>query len=259
MFRKMICLASALIAACLSIMPQPVKSALYRYNTPSTENIRNVKAHKLLTSLPEENIYLYAVDWKEEQLKHSGIYKEVLLDIKGKRKYFPCWEVDTAESYKPKLILSDINNDGKKELIVISTSGTGTGVHIDNVHVFNVDTFSDIHVANSIETIYRNVKTNITKGNGIVTISINISGNVFTAKAKESSAELWLNDVYFGNRIQYYVADNKLYAKVDAQVGASLFAGETTIDYVFRNKMLDTDNITFRGFNDMNLFIWDRQ
>lgn len=256
MFHKINCLASIFIAVFLSIMPLSSSSVLSCNNVPAPDNIWNVKNHKLLASIPDENIKLYAVDWKEAELKHTGAYKEVLLDIKGKQRYFPSWMVDTNESFKPSLILSDINNDGKKELIVISTSATGTGVHVDNVHVFNVDTFTEVHVANPIEAIYHNVKTNITKENGLVTIALNVKGNIFTAKSKESSAGIWLDDVHFGNGIRYYVNNNKLYAKLDAQVGASLFAGKITIDYVFKDKMMDTNDIRFEGFKDNDMFSW---
>jgi hypothetical protein len=128
----------------------------------------------------------------------------------------------TYPSFKPEFILSDINNDGKNELIVISTSGSGTGVHIEDIHVFGFNTDSslyDIYVMDPLGRIYQNVKPEMTKKNGNVTIKINVQGREFIMTAKESSLGMWGDDVGFGSAMYYAVVDNKLTVKVTAAVG----------------------------------------
>ncbi|EGT3616949.1 hypothetical protein FHH43_12020, partial [Clostridium perfringens] len=76
----------------------------------------NIDTSVLLAAIPNEFIYLYALDSDEGK----GVYQEILLDVKGKQKIFN-WIVDSGLSFRPQLILSDINNDNKKELIIITT------------------------------------------------------------------------------------------------------------------------------------------
>ncbi len=51
------------------------------------------------------------------------------MQIANIERYFR-WENITNKTFIPKLILSDLNKDGKEELIVILTIGYGTGVFI---------------------------------------------------------------------------------------------------------------------------------
>jgi hypothetical protein len=55
---------------------------------------------------------------------------------------------DSANPWRgrPQMILKDINHDGGKELIVILTTGTGTGYHTEDIHVLNPASFEEIKV-----------------------------------------------------------------------------------------------------------------
>lgn len=253
MFLKLRYIFPLIITICLNTSHVSVNNNPIRTSAHESKGDYNIKDYKLLSSIPEENIHLYAIDWKEEEIKHRGVYREILLDLKGKLHYFP-WTVDSGEAFKPRLILSDINNDGVRELIVITTTGTGTGIFIQEVHIFNVDTFTDINVMHPIEVMYQNVKTKITKNKDIINITINIKDNIFITTAKESSAGIWSDDVGFGGRIEYDVVDNKLIAKVGAQVSLSLYVGQIKIQYIFKNKRMEPNNITFEKFQGSNIF-----
>jgi hypothetical protein len=70
----------------------------------------------------------------------NGMYEGFVLEIKGKRQYFD-WQNVKNPSFRPQMILKDINHDGGKELIVILTTGTGTGYHTEDIHVLNPASF----------------------------------------------------------------------------------------------------------------------
>jgi hypothetical protein len=184
------------------------------------------------------------------------VYREILVDIKGKKRYFSCWKIDTNPTFKPELILNDMNNDGKEDLVIITTKGTGTGIFIQEIHVFDVNNFNDIYVMDPIEAIYQNVKTEMTKKNGIIYINIKVKDKIFNIKAKESSAGIWYDDVAFGSTIRYEVLDNRLVAKVGAQVAFGVNCGNIVMDYKFENKRLEINNITFKVLEDQNLFTY---
>lgn len=253
MFLRMECLLPFIFTNCLNSLPIPDNYKVPSNNVGNNQLMFNVEDYTLLASLPESKIYLYAMDWKEEDKKQSGVYRDILLDLNGKQRYFP-WRVDTNPTFKPQLILSDINADGIKELIVIITTDTGTGILIQEVHVFDVDTYNDIRVMDPIEAVYQNVKTKMTNKNGLISIIINIKGKTFTTTAKESSAESWLNDVSFGSHIEYEVVDNKLIARVGAQVSFSLTVGELVMEYAFKNKRMEVTDINYKEFKDSNIF-----
>lgn len=209
---------------------------------------------KIIASWSEENIYIYAMDWKREEKENRGVYKEIILSVKGHERYFSCWEISTNPGFRPKFVLSDINNDGCKELIVISVGGTGTGVYPEDIHVFRVDSegfLYDIYVVDPLEGIYQNVKEKLIIKNGIATIRINIKGNDYTMSVKESSLGFWGNEVGFGSIIRYSFVDNKLIVKVNALVGNGVSCGFIVMDYVFENKRLRINDVKFEKVNNI--------
>lgn len=218
----------------------------------------NVKNGKLISSWLEENIYLYAMDWKRAEEK-VGVYKEIVLSVKGHERYFSCWQVTTNPVWKPTFDLSDINNDGKKELIVISTSGYGTGAFEQNVHVFRFDkkgSLYDIYVTDPFEGRYQYVKGTLTNKDGIVTVTINIKGKDYIMKAKESGFGFVGEHVGFGSIIRYAVIDNKLTVKMGVSIGYTAGCGYIVMDYVFENKRLTINNVNFKKLQDG---AWDYQ
>jgi hypothetical protein len=242
----------------ISLIPLLVASFLSITSMSTTNKVFDqapwdVKKAKIITSLPEEDIQMYALDWKREEEENNGVYKEILLYVKGHGRYFSCWKVINDPSYKPEFVFSDINNDGNKELIVISVSGTGTGLHWSDVHVFRFDEEGyvyDVYVMDSNEGIYQNVKTRMTKKNGIVTIAINVKGKEHIIKADESSLGTWGDDVGFGNIVRYAITDNKLTVTMNAAVGNGVTCGYIFMDYIFENKRLKVNNVRFEKVDD---------
>ena len=92
------------------------------------------------------------------------------------------------------------------------------------------------------------------KKNSNIYIVIYIKGKIFKIIAKESSAGFWFDDVYFGNKITYDIIDKKIVTKIGAQVSASLYVGEITIEYVFKNKKLMPQYIRFKKFKKPKIF-----
>ena len=229
-----------------------ISSFLFYSPVSSYFSIHNTHSRKLLAEIPMQNIHLYALDWEEEDINQSGVYKKILLDINGKQKYFS-WTLDKSEAFKPQLILSDLNNDKINELIVIFTSDRGTGIDVQKVHVFDTITFSEITVADPLEIISSKVKTELNHDDAI-TIRIAVDNNIFKTTASKSSAIIWLDNIYFGNKITYTVVDKKLIALVGAQVSTSLFVGDIKIDYFFKNDTLTLNKIYFKKFLNTDIF-----
>ncbi|MBU5483365.1 PliI family lysozyme inhibitor of I-type lysozyme [Clostridium sp. MSJ-11] len=252
MFFKICFILPILIASFINSVP------ISSTNKALDKALWNVKDGKLISSWTEENIYLYAMDWKRAE-EHDGVYREIVLSVRDHEKYFSCWQIDTNPVRKPTFNLSDINNDGKKELIVISTSGYGTGILLQDVHVFRFDKegfFYDIYVMDPREGIYQNIKGKLTKKDGIVTVTINIKGNDHTMTAKESSLAYWGNEVGFGSVQEYKVIDNKLIAEMNIVVGNDVSIAVIVMEYVFENGRLRVNNVTLKK-HDSNWQKWN--
>lgn len=234
----------------ISILMNSYVSGKTIYKSNSRDNI---DPPVLLAAIPKEYIYLYALDSDEGK----GVYQEILLDVKGKQKIFN-WIVDSGLSFRPELILSDINNDNKKELIVITTKWTGTGVHVEEVHIFNIDTLDEIKVQDPLDIITENVKTKVNKTKDRVDINININGKETNIGGKHINMlynesllkKHWSNALYFVNNINYELTNGKLKATIGGQVSFISYVGEVKVEYKFENNMLVADKIDFEIYDE---------
>lgn len=181
----------------------------------------------LIASLPQYNIKLFAT-----KPQHDGVYKGLKLYIDGKSAFFN-WISDSNPSFKPKLYLNHLNYDMEKELIIILTTGSGSDVHVEEIHVINPDNFSETEVENPLDIIKNNVKTSITKKNGDVLIQVTLNNKTYEVKRKDSDAGFWFENVGFGSWMHYDIKNNLLTVRVGAQVSPSGFVGEVIINYKF--------------------------
>lgn len=162
----------------------------------------------------------------------DGSYKGFILEIKGERKYFD-WENTVNPTYAPKMLYDDINNDGKNELIIILTVATGTGVHIEEPHIINTDTFTELIVENPQQIIVDNIKSEITDNKDYVNIQITVGDENVSIIKEKTEAVNWFSNVVFDNSRQYEIIDGHLIMSMGAQVSPGMFIGEIKIIYAF--------------------------
>ncbi len=195
---------------------------------------------KIISNLLEADAKMYPFQ------ETDGSYKGFILEIKGERKYFD-WENTVNPTYAPKMLYDDINNDGKNELIIILTIGTGTGVHIEKTHVIDLDNFMEYEVVNPLDIISQNVETSIIHEDENVTISVIINGQVFNVILDENyiSNDDWAEKVIFKNIIKYSIEDSKLKAIVSAQVSPTVFVGDIVITYKLEDNKYVMDELNY--------------
>lgn len=184
----------------------------------------------LLASLPDDQIYIYG---DKNDFDTTGAYDGLYLSINGATQHFD-WENTTNETFAPELYLQDISGDGRKELVVILTTGSGTGVHVSDIHVIDPDSFKETNVTDSLDIIENHVSSSIIHKNGNVIITITVNGQTFTLTLQEDYAGWWAEDAaVFKNIIRYSVEGAKLKATVPAEIAFGVFAGEVIITYAF--------------------------
>lgn len=109
--------------------------------------------------------------------KMNGLYTDFTIDFQGSILSKPYWMNITNPTWFPEIIYEDINRDGKKELIIILTKGTDTGVLEREVHVFQIqqqrfdkmqiEVPVEVLVDNPIAILLKNVKTELKRCIGI--------------------------------------------------------------------------------------------
>ena len=197
-------------------------------------------AEKVVGNLPEAELTLYATE-KEGDLTNFK------LTVKGETYFFPRWLNSPNITYYPKLYYSDTYNDGRKEIVIVLTTDTGTGVIIQEPHVFHVDNNGDLLeklVDNPMAIINKNVKTKLSSSKAIV--SIGNEKNKINIKELNIVPSHLFENVAIGSTLRFEVIENKLVAKVGltiAPAGGSI--GEIHIIYTFKDNMYQAKQINF--------------
>lgn len=191
--------------------------------------------YKVVSELPKENITLYAK-------QKNGFFQDFKIHFKGETYFRPFWMNVTNLTYSPKLFYEDINQDGKKELIITLTKGYGSGAVDEEVYVYSyTNGLIDVIVDNPLAIIYKNVKTNLTTEKAEITVGDKIS--IVDTKSIEPSH--LFEDIGFGSIIDYEVIYNNLMVRISAQITPGMFIGDVVIVYENRNRMYQAKTINF--------------
>ena len=197
--------------------------------------VADVKEYRVVSELPEEHITL---DAKEK----NGSFQDFRIHFKGETYFRPFWINVTNPTYAPKLFYQDINEDGKKELIITLTKGYGSGALDEEVYVYRyTNGLIDVIVDNPLAIIYKNVKTKLTTEKAEITLGDKVS--IVDTKTIEPSH--LFEDIGFGSIIDYEVINNNLMVRVSGQITPAMFVGDIIITYEYRDKMYQAKTIEF--------------
>lgn len=189
--------------------------------------------------------------------KMNGLYTDFKIDFQGHILSKPYWINTTSPTWSPEIIYEDISQDGKKELVIILTKGTGTGVLEREVHVFQIQQqkFDNIQIEVPVEVLVdepvaillKNVKTELTPNKA--TVSIGDKKYTINIKPLGIQPEHLFDDIYFGNLINFEIKDNQLIAKLGGQISpVGGYIGDIQITYIFKDKMYQAKSIEFISY-----------
>lgn len=208
------------------------------YGIKVLDDIYDVDKKRLVAEIPDSNIKLYYVQHDEGK----GMYRGFVLQMNDVKKYFG-WENVDNPSRKPKLILSDLDREGKNELVIILNKGYGTGVQDEEVHVIKQELFFyEILVENPLIPLYKNV--HIEKSPEQVIITLNNKKTVLNKKGMTALPYEDLSAEY-GHHIGFEVNNNILYSRVLLGVGTNPGVGEFIIKYIYKDEIFQVQSIDF--------------
>jgi hypothetical protein len=114
---------------------------------------------KVVATMKKAKATLYATE-------REGDLERFRLEVDSEIRFFPNWRNSAVSSaFGPRFFYEDINNDGKKELVVILTTEHGTGILDTEVHVLqkietNIgEVYTEKLVDNPLAILHKNVKS----------------------------------------------------------------------------------------------------
>lgn len=225
------------------------QSHLFKVGFAVTKDEAKMTEHEEIAKSEKGDIILCAA-----KINVNDVYTNFKIDFKGVIMSRPFWINTTSPAWPPEIIYEDINGDGKKELIIILTRGTGTGIIEREVHVFHIQNQQlgkmllevpvEMLVDDPIATVLKNVKTEISPNTAIVIIGD--KKYAIDIKSLGIQAEVLFSDIYFGNIINFEIKDNQLVAKVGGIISPSGYIGSIQITYMFKDKMYQAKSIEFK-------------
>jgi hypothetical protein len=170
--------------------------------------------------------------------KREGNLEKFRLEIDRETRWFPYWRNSDTPAFGPRFFHEDINQDGKKELVIILTTGHGTGVLITEAHVLqktqtNIgEIYMEKLIDNPLAIINKNVKTKKL---------LNDQVEIGIGKKKT------IDNIYKylgGEHIEFSVYNNELVAFISGQVSPPP-EGAILITYQFKDNMYQAKKIEY--------------
>jgi len=146
-------------------------------------------------------------------------------------------------TYVPEIISVDLNGDGKKEIVVILTTGYGTGVYISELHVRQGDTGIEIPTEDALIAMKKQFAGAVTSEG--IDISINGHQTLLANDMLSTEREHWFDEPYIGNIINYNIDNNTLKASAAVQISPGEFIGELEVEYSYKNGIFQVGEATF--------------
>ncbi|MGB4439838.1 MAG: hypothetical protein WBJ13_11600 [Sedimentibacter sp.] len=168
--------------------------------------------------------------YANEKNDTGSSYEELTVETKNINKTFP-WKNATNPSYAPIINIADVDNDTKDEIIILLTTGYGTGVHVQEIHILNVEDLIEIDIEDPIEAINNTVTSSITKSEDKVNIVIKCDGNTIEKSYDKSYAGIWNEKIAFGAIVTYEIVNNRIIAKVPGAMSPSGLPITAVLEY----------------------------
>ncbi|NYB73734.1 M56 family metallopeptidase [Sedimentibacter hydroxybenzoicus DSM 7310] len=222
-----------------------VKSSVSPSEKPSEEGQANFGFTGAKYAHFEDNIvvlidnewYVFEKDVTEDvsihlskENKSTGMYEKVTVKSGEIEKTFS-WKNVTNPTYAPVKYIADVDNDTKDEIIILLTTGYGTGVQVQDIHILNSEDLSEINIEDPLEAINKTVSSSITINGDIVSVEIKWNGNSIEKSYDKSYAGVWLDKVSFGSIINYEIVNDRIVVKVPGQMSPAAFPFIAVVEY----------------------------
>ncbi|PWW38089.1 MULTISPECIES: hypothetical protein [Paenibacillus] len=200
--------------------------------TPATST-----PNTLLSETSDKKIAIYGVQDKAQK----DMFSSLDVVINGETKTFN-WINVTNPSFYPQISVVDLNADGKDEIVIVLTKGTGTGVHDSEVHVLKSD-FTEISVSDPRKFVLSNIKVDLKTDKGIRKYTLSVDGQEHLFEFSESDSNDWFEQPTVQNILKFGIKDNQLIAELPIQISTGNYLGDAIVRFAFVNGKLEPSKI----------------
>lgn len=184
------------------------------------------KLSLLLSETPDKIAAIYG-----NEDTQSDIFKMLTIHIDGESKTFD-WVNVKNPSFYPQIFLVDLNADGEKEIAVVLTTGSGTGILESEVHVLTHH-FTEISIGDPREFVMQRLKVDVVTENEVRKYEASYDGRKYSNEFQESDTSEWFEVPTVKNILRFGVQNDKLTADLPVQIGMGVFLGVATVKYEF--------------------------
>ena len=170
----------------------------------------------------------------------DGMYEEITIKTKDNQKTFP-WINVTNPTYLPIKYVADVDNDTKDEIIILLTTGYGTGIYVQDIHILNLEDLTEIHIEDPIESINNTFSSSIVADGNKVNVEIKWEDKTLKKTYDESYTVNWFEKISFGSHVYYEVIDNKIISRVSGAVSHSHFPFSVILEYDENLKVINIE------------------
>lgn len=160
----------------------------------------------------------------------GDMYEEIAVETKDNKKTFP-WRNVTNPSYAPITIIADVDGDTNDEIIIILTTGYGTGVYVQEIHILNLENLTENYIEDPIKAINNTVTSSITINGDKVNVTVKWDGKTIEKSYDKSYVGIWNEKVSFGTIVNYEVINNRIIANVPGAMSHSAFPVTAVLEY----------------------------
>lgn|GEM_PF-1533427 len=172
----------------------------------------------------------------------TDLFDSLTVAIDGRERTFS-WKSSTL--YDPELWQADVDGDDEKEVVLALTTGSGTGMHLSELHVLNRD-FTEVQADDPADVLQKQNKTSRSVKDGKVVYTVTLGGQTYEHAFDESDSSAWFdNGAYFGGIIYYRIEGDTLYAEVPSQVSPGFFPGTANLKFGFGDGRLRVQDIAY--------------
>ncbi|MFE6074704.1 hypothetical protein ACFVQB_09535 [Paenibacillus sp. NPDC057886] len=200
--------------------------------TPATST-----PNTLLSETSDKRVAIYGV----QETEQKDMFSSLNVVINGEAKTFN-WINVTNPSFYPQISVVDLNADGKDEIVIVLTKGTGTGVHDSEVHVLKSD-FTEISVSDPRKFVLSNIKVDLKTDKDIRKYTLSVDGQEHLFEFSESDSNDWFEQPTVQNILRFGLKDNQLIAELPIQISTGNYLGDAIVRFSFVNGKLEPSKI----------------
>lgn len=160
----------------------------------------------------------------------DGSFKEITIKTNDVEQGFR-WSNVSNSAYFPALYVSDVNQDGNEEIVVILTTGYGTGALQQEIHVLDKSNLTEIQIEDALSYVNEHAESSITKQDGTVRVEVRIMDQMVKKQYEESEIQSWNDKVGFGSIVSYSVEDHIITASIAGGVSPAEFPFTIQLTY----------------------------